>query len=192
MKKKIDTAKIEKAIKDIIIAIGENPERDGLKDTPKRVAKLYQELFKGLYVDPQKTIKVYKEKRYDEIIIIKDVSFYSICEHHFLPFFGKVHIAYIPKDNKITGFSNIIEFIDIASRKPQIQERFTQEIADVMMEVINPLGVLVIVEARQLCLEMQGLQKSGTITTTSAIRGAFKKEPTRLEALTLIMANGKN
>lgn len=192
MKKKIDTAKIEKAIRDIIIAIGEEPDRDGLKDTPKRVSKLYQELFKGLYVDPKKTIKVYKEKKYDEIIIIKDVSFYSICEHHLLPFFGKVHMAYIPKENTITGFSNIIEFIDIASRKPQIQERLTQEIADVMMDVLNPLGVLVIVEARQLCLEMQGLKKSGTITTTSAIRGAFKRESTRLEALNLIMRNDKN
>lgn len=192
MKKKIDLEKIEKAIREIIIAIGEDPERDGLKSTPKRVAELYKEFFKGLYLDPKKTIKVYREKKYDEIIIIKDVSFYSICEHHFLPFFGKVHIAYIPKDNTITGFSNIIDFIDIVSRKPQIQERLTQEIADVIMDVINPLGVFVIVEARQLCLEMQGLKKSGTITTTSAIRGAFKRESTRLEALNLMMRDGKN
>jgi|UniRef100_A0A7C4U6E0 GTP cyclohydrolase I len=192
MKKRIDIDKIERAIREIIIAIGEDPEREGLKDTPKRIANLYAELFKGLFYDAKKSIKIYKEEKYDEIIILKDIPFYSICEHHFLPFFGKVHIAYIPKDNKITGFSNIIEFIDITSRKPQIQERFTQEVADMMMDVLNPMGVLVIVEARQLCLEMQGLEKSGTITTTSAIRGAFKRESTRLEALNLIKGNGKN
>lgn len=185
-KKTIDTKRIEKAVRDILIAIGEDPEREGLKDTPRRVAKLYSEIFRGILEDAGKNIKVYKQVKYDEIIIVKDIPFYSMCEHHLLPFFGKIHIAYIPRDNKITGFSNLLDFVDTASRRPQIQERLTQEIADTIMRVLNPLGVFVIVEARQLCLEMQGKKRTGEYTVTSAIRGAFKREATRLEALNLM------
>jgi len=182
----MDKKRIEKAIKEIIEAIGDNPDREGLRRTPERVAKMYSELFKGINKNPEKVIRVYNTPHYDEIIILKDISFYSFCEHHLLPFFGKVHIAYIPKDDKITGFSNLIDIVQIYSERLQLQERMTAEIADSIMNVLKPMGVLVIIEARQLCLEIQGLKKIGQKTVTSAIKGVFKKESTRLEALNLI------
>lgn len=182
----MDQKKIEKAIKEIIKAIGENPDREGLKQTPERVAKMYSDVFKGINEQPEKAIRVYSTPHYDEIIILKDISFYSFCEHHLLPFFGKVHIAYIPKDDKITGYSNLVKIVQIYSERLQLQERMTAEIADCIMEILKPMGTLVIIEARQLCLEIQGLKKIGQKTVTSAIRGAFKKESTRLEALNLI------
>ena len=182
----MDENRIEKAIREIIEAIGENPDREGLKRTPKRVAKMYSEVFKGINKKPEKVIRVYNTPHYDEIIILKDISFYSFCEHHLLPFFGKVHIAYIPKDDKITGFSNLIDIVQIYSERLQLQERMTAQIADSIVNILKPLGVLVIIEAQQICLEMQGLKKTGQKTVTSAIRGAFKKESTRLEALNLI------
>jgi GTP cyclohydrolase IA len=182
----MDKKRIEKAIKEIIEAIGDNPDREGLRRTPERVAKMYSELFKGINKNPEKVIRVYNTPHYDEIIILKDISFYSFCEHHLLPFFGKVHIAYIPKDDKITGFSNLIDIVQIYSERLQLQERMTAQIADSIMKVLKPMGVLVIIEARQLCLEIQGLKKIGQKTVTSAIRGVFKKESTRLEALNLI------
>jgi len=182
----MDKKRIEKAIKEIIEAIGDNPDREGLRRTPERVAKMYSELFKGINKNPEKVIRVYNTPHYDEIIILKDISFYSFCEHHLLPFFGKVHIAYIPKDDKITGFSNLIDIVQIYSERLQLQERMTAQIADSIMNVLKPMGVLVIIEARQLCLEIQGLKKIGQKTVTSAIRGVFKKESTRLEALNLI------
>jgi GTP cyclohydrolase I len=182
----MDQEKIEKAIKEIIKAIGEDPDREGLKHTPERVAKMYSDVFKGINEKPEKVIRIYSTPRYDEIIILKDISFYSFCEHHLLPFFGKVHIAYIPKDDKITGYSNLIKIVQIYSERLQLQERMTAEIADSIMEILKPMGTLVIIEARQLCLEIQGLKKVGQKTVTSAIRGAFKKESTRLEALNLI------
>jgi len=182
----MDKKRIEKAIKEIIEAIGDNPDREGLRRTPERVAKMYSELFKGINKNPEKVIRVYNTPHYDEIIILKDISFYSFCEHHLLPFFGKVHIAYIPKEDKITGFSNLIDIVQIYSERLQLQERMTAEIADSIMNVLKPMGVLVIIEARQLCLEIQGLKKIGQKTVTSAIKGVFKKESTRLEALNLI------
>jgi len=185
-KGKVDKRKIVRAVREILIAIGEDPDREGLKDTPKRVANLYADLFSGVTEDASKTIKIYRQVKYDEIIIVKGIPFFSMCEHHLIPFFGKANVAYIPKNNNITGFSNIIKLVDVASSKPQIQERLTQEIADSIMDVLKPLGVFVIVEARQLCLEMQGLKKTGEFTVTSAIRGGFKREATRLEALNLM------
>jgi GTP cyclohydrolase I len=182
----MDQEKIEKAIKEIIKAIGEDPDREGLKHTPERVAKMYSDVFKGINEKPEKAIRIYSTPHYDEIIILKDISFYSFCEHHLLPFFGKVHIAYIPKDDKITGYSNLIKIVQIYSERLQLQERMTAEIADSIMEILKPMGTLVIIEARQLCLEIQGLKQVGQKTVTSAIRGAFKKESTRLEALNLI------
>ena len=182
----MERKKIEKAVKEIIKSIGDDPDREGLKRTPERVAKMYAELFKGINKNPEKVIRVYNTPHYDEIIILKDISFFSFCEHHLLPFFGKVHIAYIPKDDKITGFSNLIDIVQIYSERLQLQERMTAEIADSIMNVLKPMGVLVIIEARQLCLEIQGFKKIGQKTVTSAIRGVFKKESTRLEALNLI------
>jgi len=182
----MDQKRIEKAIREIIKAIGDDPDREGLKRTPQRVAKMYSDVFKGINEKPEKAIRVYSTPHYDEIIILKDISFYSFCEHHLLPFFGKAHIAYIPKDDKITGYSNLIDIVQIYSERLQIQERMTAQIADSIMNVLKPMGTLVILEARQLCLEIQGFKKIGQKTVTSAIRGAFRKETTRLEALNLI------
>ncbi len=182
----MDQKRIEEAIKEIIKAIGDNPDREGLKRTPQRVAKMYSELFKGMNEKPEKAIRVYSTPHYDEIIILKDISFYSFCEHHLLPFFGKVHIAYIPKDDKITGYTNLVEIVKVYSGRLQLQERMTAEIADSIMNILKPMGTLVIIEARQLCLEIQGSKTIGQKTVTSAIRGVFKKESTRLEALNLI------
>ncbi|MEO0293807.1 MAG: GTP cyclohydrolase I FolE [candidate division WOR-3 bacterium] len=186
----MDEERIKKAIREIIEALGEDPEREGLKRTPERVARMYLDFFKGINEKPEKAIRVYPTPHYDEIIILKNIPFFSFCEHHLLPFFGEVHIAYIPKDDKITGYSNLVEIVQIYSGRLQLQERMTSEIADSIMKVLNPMGVLVIIEARQLCLEIQGLKKIGQKTVTSAIRGAFKKESTRLEALSLIGYEG--
>lgn len=182
----MDKKRIKKAIREVIEAIGEDPEREGLKRTPERVANMYSDVLKGINEEPEKAVRVYETPHYDEIIIVKDVPFYSFCEHHLLPFFGEVHIAYIPKDDKITGYSNLLKIVQIYSERLQLQERMTAEIADSIMKILKPMGTLVILEARQLCLEIQGLKKVGQKTVTSAIRGAFRKETTRLEALNLI------
>lgn len=182
----MDKRKIKQAIKVILKAIGENLNRDGLKDTPRRVADMYEEIFSGIEQDPKKELKTYKTKNEDEMIIIKDIPFYSICEHHLLPFFGKAHIVYIPKENKITGFSSLVRVIDIMAKRPLLQERLTHEIADFLMENLRPLGVLVIIEAEHLCLSMIGVKKPGTLTVTSAIRGAMRAAATRAEAFSLI------
>lgn len=182
----IDKKKIEKAVSDILNAIGENAMREGLKDTPKRVAQMYEEIFSGVSRDPKKELKTYKTKNEDEMIIIKDIPFYSVCEHHLLPFFGKAHIVYIPKQNKITGFSSLVRVIDVMAKKPLLQERLTHEIADFFMENLKPMGVLVVIEAEHLCLSMIGVKKPGTLTVTSAIRGVMRSAATRAEALSLI------
>jgi len=178
--------KIEQAIKIILKAIGEDINREGLKDTPRRIAEMYEELFAGVNQDPKKELKIYKTKNEDEMIIIKDIPFYSVCEHHLLPFFGKAHVVYIPKENKITGFSSLVRVIDIMAKRPLLQERLTHQIADFLMENLKPLGVLVVIEAEHLCLSMIGVKKPGTSTVTSAIRGAMRNAATRAEAFSLI------
>ncbi len=178
--------KIEKAVRAILEAIGEDVNRDGLKDTPCRIANMYEDIFAGIKQDPKKELKTYRTKNEDEMIIIKDIPFYSICEHHLLPFLGKAHVVYIPKDNRITGFSSLVRVIDIMAKKPQMQERLTHEIADFLMANLKPLGVLVVIEAEHLCLSMIGVKKSGMLTVTSAIRGAMRSAATRAEALSLI------
>ena len=190
-KKKINSAKIEKAITMIIDALGIDKNDPGMKDTPRRVADMYSEIFSGLYKDVKKDIKLYETKNQDEMIVLRYIPFYSMCEHHLLPFFGYVHIAYIPKNNKITGFSNLLEVVDTLAKRPQIQERLTTDIADTLVKLLNPRGILVIVEAEQLCLYMRGIKKPGVYTTTSAVRGIMRKDITRQEALNLIGA-GKN
>ncbi len=182
----IDKRKIEKAVSDILIAIGEDQNREGLKDTPRRVARMYEEIFSGVQKDPRKELKTYKTKNEDEMIIIKDIPFYSVCEHHLLPFFGKAHVVYIPKENKITGFSSLVRVIDVMARRPLLQERLTHEIADFLMANLIPMGVLVVIEAEHLCLSMIGVKKPGTLTVTSAIRGVMRSAATRAEALSLI------
>ena len=178
--------KIEKAVKMILEAVGEDPQREGLKDTPRRVADFYEEIFAGLNENPQDHLKLYSAPNQDEMIIVKDIFFHSLCEHHLLPFFGKAHIAYIPSDNKITGFSRLVRVIEVLARRPQLQERLTAQVADTLMEVLKPKGVLVVIEAEQMCLTMRGLKKPGSVTITSAIRGTLRKDVLRKEAFALI------
>lgn len=187
-KKKINRKQIEDGVKLIMDGLGLDLNSEGLKRTPERVSEMYTEIFAGLTRDVKKDIKLYETDNQDEMIILRYIPFYSMCEHHLLPFYGYVHIAYIPKNNKITGFSNLIEVVDTLSKRPQIQERLTTDIADTLMDLLKPMGVLVIIEAEQLCLYMRGIKKPGVYTMTSALRGVMKKEVTRQEALNLIGA----
>ncbi len=182
----MDKKKIEQAVRILLKAIGEDIDRDGLKETPRRVAEMYEEIFSGVKMDPKKELKTYRAKNEDEMILVKDIPFYSICEHHLLPFFGKAHIVYIPKDNKITGFSSLVRVIDVMAKRPLLQERLTHEIADFLMANLKPMGVLVVIEAEHLCLSMIGVKKPGTLTVTSAIRGVMQSAATRAEAFSLI------
>jgi len=184
--KKIDKERIKKAIREILIAIGEDPDREGLKETPQRVADMYEEIFSGYFEKIEKHIKLFTAS-YDEMIIVKDIPFFSLCEHHMLPFFGKAHIAYIPNENRVTGLSKLARIVDVYSKRLQLQERLTEQIADAIMNNLNPKGVLVIIEAQHLCMIMRGVKKEKSKTITSALRGIFKKNyATRMEALTLI------
>jgi GTP cyclohydrolase I len=185
-RKEIDKKAIEDAVRMILKAVNEDLARDGLKDTPHRIAQMYEEIFAGIDRDPKKELKTYIAKNEDEMIIIKDIPFYSMCEHHLLPFFGKAHIVYIPKANRITGFSSLVRVIDVMAKRPILQERLTHEVADFLMENLKPMGVLVIIEAEHLCLSMIGVKKPGTLTVTSAIRGAMRRAATRAEAFSLI------
>jgi len=183
----INQKKIEKAIKEILIAIGEDPKRSGIKDTPKRVARMYAELFGGLHKDPAKELTVFHEEDHEEMVMIKDIPFYSMCEHHLIPFFGKAHVVYIPTMGKITGLSKLVRVVEGFAKRPQVQERLTSQIADCIMNKVKPRGVLVIIEAEHLCMSMRGVKKPGATTTTSAVRGVFQKNAkTRAEALSLI------
>lgn len=184
----MDKAKVTKGIDLILDGLGLDRKSEGLKDTAARVAEFYSEFFTGLNEDPKKSLRLYHAENRDELIIARDISFFSICEHHLLPFFGKVHIAYIPENNTITGFSRLVRVVELISHRPQIQERMTTQIADTIVDVLHPKGVLVIVEAEQLCLTMRGLRQPGIRTVSSAVRGALKNEATRQEALILIKA----
>jgi GTP cyclohydrolase I len=185
-KKKIDKETIKKGVGLILEGLGLDPNTEGLKDTPRRVADFCEKFFTGLRRNPREKLKLYRAENRDEMIIARDIHFFSVCEHHFLPFFGFVHIAYIPENNTITGFSRLVDVVEVISRRPQIQERMTTEIAEVIMEVLHPKGVLVIVEAEQLCLTMRGFGQPGVKTISSAVRGALRKDVTREEALVLI------
>ena len=186
--KAMDKKKIEKAVRDILIAIGENPEREGLKQTPLRVARMYEEIFSGLKKDPKKELRVYYEKEeYSEILLVKDIPFYSVCEHHLIPFFGKAHVAYIPDKKRLTGLSKIVRVVDTISHRPQLQERLTKEIADTIMGAVKPKGVMVVIEAEHFCITMRGIKKPGSGVVTSVMRGIFLKDArTRAEAMSLI------
>ena len=183
----MDRRKIEQGVRLILEGLGEDLEREGLVDTPRRVADMCAEIFDGLGCDPTEELKLYSTKNEDELILIKDIPFHSICEHHLLSFFGKVHIAYIPAKDRITGFSNLVRVVNILSHRPQLQERLTTDIADALVEVLRPKGVLVVIEAEQMCLTMRGVRKPGTLTMTSAMRGILRQEATRLEAFSMIM-----
>jgi len=179
--------RIERAVKEILLAIGEDPEREGLLDTPKRVARMYEEIFSGIGKDPGKELHVVYNEEHDEMVVLKDIPFYSMCEHHLLPFTGRAHVAYIPENNKIVGLSKLARLVDAVSKKPQLQERLTSSIADIIMKSLKPKGALVIVQAEHLCMTMRGIKKPGSKMITSAVRGLFRRsQATRAEALALI------
>ena len=183
----MDKKKIKKAIKDILVAIGDNPKRADLVDTPNRVAQMYEEIFSGIGKDPKKELEVLLGEKHNEIVLIKAIPLYSMCEHHLLPFIGKVNVAYIPKGGRVTGLSKLVRVVDILSKRLQVQERLTTQIADTIMQKLKPLGVFVVIEAEHLCMSMRGVKKPGTSTVTSAVRGVFKENAkTRQEALSLI------
>jgi len=183
----MDKQKIVKAVKDILEAIGENPARKDLLDTPLRVAEMYEEIFAGIRQDPQKELEVILDQKHDEIILLKGIPLYSVCEHHLLPFVGKAHIAYIPKQGRVTGLSKLARVVDILAKRPQVQERLTTQIADMITSKLKPQGCMVIIEAEHLCMSMRGIKKPGALTITSAVRGIFKQnEKTRAETLALI------
>jgi len=183
----MDKNKIKRAVRMILEAIGENADREDLKKTPERVAEMYAEIFSGISKDPAKELEVLLSEKHHEIVLLKDISLYSVCEHHLLPFIGKAHIAYIPKNNRVTGLSKIARVVEILSKRLQVQERLTTEIAEILTKKLKPMGVMVIIEAEHLCMSMRGVKKSGVLTVTSAVRGVFKEnQKTRAEALALI------
>ena len=186
-RKNMDLPKIENAVRDILEAIGEDPEREGLLETPQRVARMYAEVFAGLHRDINKDIKVFHGEGNDEMILIGDIPFYSMCEHHLLPFHGKAHVVYIPRDGKIFGLSKVARIVDTLSRKPQLQEKLTSEIADAIEQAVDARSVCVVLEAEHLCMTMRGIRKPGSKTVTSAMRGGCRTDlRTRNEALALI------
>jgi len=183
----MDKKKIEKAIRDILVAIGEDPRRRDLKETPRRVAEMYEEIFSGIKQHPEKELEVILDQKHDEIILLKGIPLQSMCEHHLIPFIGRAHIAYIPKGGRVTGLSKLARVVDVLSKRPQVQERLTTQIAEIIMRKLEPRGVMVVIEAEHLCLSMRGVKKPGILTVTSAVRGIFKEnQKTRQETLALI------
>ncbi len=185
----MDTQKIEKAVAMIIEAIGEDPCREGLRDTPQRVARMYGEIFAGLKQDPEDVLERFYTEKHEELVLVRDIPMFSVCEHHLLPVVGKAHVAYIPRRGVITGLSKLARVVDGYARRPQLQERLTAQIADAIMRKLEPHGVLVVVEAEHMCMTMRGVNKPGAKTVTSAVRGIFERNAkTRTEALALIRA----
>ncbi len=183
----LDKEKIERAVRDILEAIGEDPDREGLVETPKRVAAMYEEIFAGISDDPAKYLKVFNETDNDEIVVVRDIPLYSMCEHHLLPFIGKAHIAYIPSDGNVIGLSKLARIVNVYAKRPQLQERLTSQIADFLDKELKPLGVAVVVEAQHLCMTMRGARAAGAVTQTSALRGIAKKDArTRAEIMALL------
>ena len=184
----IDHARIEKAVREILEAVGEDPDRDGLQRTPERVARMYEEIFAGLEVDPASLLEVTFEEGHDEMVMVRDIPLYSACEHHLVPFIGRAHVAYIPNDDgRITGLSKLARVVEAYARRPQVQERLTTQVADCIETVLQPRGVLVVIEAEHLCMAMRGVRKRGTLTVTSAVRGLFRDDPrTRAEGMAFI------
>ena len=188
----VDKPRIERAVREILVAIGEDPDRDGLLRTPKRIADMYEEILSGLHDDPSRHLTVTFEADHDEMVMVRDIALASLCEHHFVPFTGRAHIAYIPGDDgRITGLSKLARLVDGFARRPQVQERLTSQVADALQEVLKPRGVFVVIEAEHLCMSMRGVKKPGSLTVTSAVRGLFKSNPaTRAEAMSLITHPG--
>jgi GTP cyclohydrolase I len=188
----IDKPRIERAVREILEAIGEDPERDGLQRTPARVAAMYEEIFSGLHENPGQHLTVTFEAQHDEMVMVRDIPIFSACEHHLTPFHGMAHVAYIPGDDgRITGLSKIARLVEGYARRPQVQERLTTQIADALVDILSPKGVFVLIQCEHLCMSMRGVKKSGTLTVTSAVRGLFKDNPaTRAEAISFIGTPG--
>lgn len=183
----MDRERIEAAIREILSAVGEDPDREGLVETPARVARMYEEIFSGLADDPKKHLKFFDENGNDEMVVVRDIPLYSMCEHHLLPFMGKAHIAYIPSDGKVIGLSKLARIVNTFARRPQLQERLTAQIADFLNDEMSPLGVAVVIEAEHLCMTMRGAKASGAQTRTSALRGLMRSDArTRAEAMSLL------
>lgn len=183
----MDLEKIESAVREILIAVGEDPDRPGLQETPRRVAGMYAEVFSGLHEDPKQYLKFFDEHSNDEMVIVRDIPFASMCEHHLLPFVGKAHIAYIPSDNKIIGLSKLARIVGHFARRPQVQERLTHDIADFLNDNLSPKGVAVIMEAEHSCMTIRGAKAAGAVTQTSALRGCMRKDArSRSEVLSLL------
>lgn len=186
----MDKERIERAVREILLAIGEDPDRAGLVETPKRVANMYEEIFAGLHDDPRRHLKLFDEGNNDEMVVVRDIPMYSMCEHHLLPFIGKAHIAYIPSDGRVIGLSKLARIVDSFSKKPQLQERLTSQIADFLDKELSPQGVAVVIEAEHLCMTMRGARAAGAKTQTSALRGSMRKDAkTRAEAMSLLRGN---
>lgn len=182
-----DLPKIEVAVRNILEAIGEDPDRDGLKDTPQRVAKSYADLCRGLNQSADELLEVSFDIGYDEMVLVKDIEMFSMCEHHLLPFHGKAHVGYIPgPEGRVTGLSKLARLVEVYARRPQVQERLTTQIADALVDNLNPRGVIVVVEAEHLCMSMRGVHKPGAKTMTSAVRGQLRDPASRAEAISLI------
>jgi GTP cyclohydrolase I len=182
----VDYPRIEQAVREILLAVGEDPNREGLRDTPARVARMYAELFSGLREDPRAHLRKFFSEKYDEIVLVRDIAFESICEHHLMPFMGKAHIGYLP-DGRVVGLSKLARVVEGVARRPQVQERMTETIADLLMEELKARGVAVVIEALHTCMTVRGVRKPGSVCVTSAMKGAFRSSPsTRAEIMTLI------
>lgn len=183
----VDQSRIEEAVREILVAIGEDPTRDGLVDTPGRVARAFEELYAGVGKDPAKVLDTSFEIGHDELVLVRDIEMFSTCEHHLLPFHGTAHVGYIPNSSgRVTGLSKLARLVEVYARRPQVQERLTGQIADALMEHLEPRGVIVVVEAEHLCMSMRGVSKPGAKTITSAVRGSLRKPTSRAEAMSLI------
>ncbi len=182
----VDRPRIERAVREILSAVGEDPDREGLRDTPARVARMYAELFSGLHDDPRVHLRKFFTEKYDEVVLVRDIAFESICEHHLMPFMGKAHIGYLP-NGRVIGLSKLARVVESVSRRPQVQERMTETIADLLMQELAAKGVAVVLEAVHTCMTVRGIRKPGSVCVTSAIKGAFRSSPTtRAEIMTLI------
>jgi GTP cyclohydrolase I len=184
--KEVDTARIERAVREILLAVGENPDREGLIQTPARVARSYAELLSGLRENPRLHLQTIFHERYDEVVLLRDIEFHSLCEHHLLPFTGRAHVAYLP-DGGVVGLSKLARLVEGYARRPQVQERLTMQIADAVMDELHPIGAACVIEAVHTCMTMRGIRKPGSVMVTSALRGIFKENPSsRAEVLALI------
>ena len=187
----MDKERLQAAVREILLAVGEDPDRPGLVETPRRVADMYAEVFAGLETDPRQHLKFFEEKSTDEMVIVRDIPFASMCEHHLLPFVGKAHVCYIPRDGHVTGLSKISRCVNGYAKRPQLQERLTAQIADAMVRELDPLGVLVVLEAEHTCMTMRGVRSAGSKTTTSAVRGCLKEIKCRQEAMQLMLGSNR-